>query len=336
MIISRTPLRMSFVGGGSDLPAFYRRHGGAVLSTAIDKYVYVNINRKFDGGIRIAYSKTEEVEAVSEIEHRLVRATLEYLQVPGGLEITTIADIPSRGTGLGSSSSFTVGLLNAVSAYLGRHISADDLGRLSSMIEIERCGEPIGKQDQYAAAYGGLNLIEFKADDSVQVTPLIMPLDARDTLERRIIVFYTGITRSASHILQEQSDAVTSDEAKRSALIRMVELTYQLRDELQQGHLESFGEILHDNWKLKKTLASGVSSGAIDDWYDAGRRAGAVGGKILGAGSGGFLMFYAPEERHDEIAQALSFLRRVDFRFDPLGSRIIFYNPTPADRAPQR
>ncbi|SFJ05393.1 GHMP kinase [Methylobacterium brachiatum] len=327
MIISRTPLRMSFVGGGSDMPDFYRRHGGAVLSTAIDKYVYVNINRKFDGGIRLAYSKTEEVESVDEIEHRLVRATFECLNLTGGVEITTIADIPSRGTGLGSSSTFTVGLLNAVSAYLGRHISADDLGRLSSEIEIERCGAPIGKQDQYAAAYGGLNLIEFKADDSVLVSPIIMPAAQRQALERRIIVFYTGITRSASGILKEQAQAVVSDQAKRGALIRMVELAYQLRDELQRGSLDAFGEILDDNWNLKRTLSSGVSSAEIDAWYVLGKQAGALGGKILGAGAGGFLMFYAPEDRHPAIAEALSHLRQVWFRFEQLGSRIIFYNP---------
>lgn len=327
MIISRTPLRMSFVGGGSDLPDFYRRHGGAVLSTAIDKYVYVNINRKFDGGIRLAYSKTEEVESVDQIEHRLVRAAFDCLDITGGVEITTIADIPSRGTGLGSSSSFTVGLLNAVSAYLGRHISPDDLGRLSSEIEIERCGEPIGKQDQYAAAYGGLNLIEFKADDSVLVTPIIMPPAQRKALEQRIVVFYTGITRSASGILKEQSQAVASDQAKRGALIRMVELTYQLRDELQRGSLDAFGEILDDNWNLKRTLASGVSSAEIDEWYALGKQAGAIGGKILGAGSGGFLMFYAPEDRHPAIIESLGHLRQVKFGFEQLGSRIIFYNP---------
>ena len=327
MIISRTPLRMSFVGGGSDLPNFYRRHGGAVLSTAIDKYIYVNINRKFDGGIRVAYSKTEEVESVGAIEHRLVRAAFEMLGLSGGVEITTIADIPSRGTGLGSSSSFTLGLVHAMSAYLGRYVSAEDLGRMACEIEINRCGEPIGKQDQYAAAYGGFNLIEFQADDSVRVSPVIMPPGLRETLERRILVFYTGITRSASGILKEQAGRIGSSHACRTALIRMVELAYQLRDELQRGNLDVFGEVLDENWNLKKTLASGVSSTDIDDWYVAARVAGATGGKILGAGSGGFLMFYAPEEYHPSVEHALSALRRVRIRFDPLGSRIVFYNP---------
>ena len=328
MIISRTPLRMSFVGGGSDLPSFYRRHGGAVISTAIDKYVYVNINRKFDGGIRVAYSKTEEVDSVSKIEHRLVRAAFECLELGGGVEITTIADIPSRGTGLGSSSSFTVGLLNALHAFLGRHVSCDELGRLSCEIEIDRCGEPIGKQDQYAAAFGGMNVIEFREDESVVVSPVIMKPATRTALERGIIVFYTGMTRSASGILKQQSDDIQQSDEKRKALLRMVSLVHELRDELQRGHTESFGDILDANWQLKKTLSNGVSTSEIDDWYAAARRAGALGGKLLGAGAGGFLMFYAPESKHKDIETALGSLRKVSFGFDPLGSRIIFYNPT--------
>jgi D-glycero-alpha-D-manno-heptose-7-phosphate kinase len=327
MIISRTPLRMSFVGGGSDLPSFYRRHGGAVLSTAIDKYIYVSANRKFDGGIRVAYSRTEEVATLDEVEHPLVRTTMEMLGIPGGVEITSTADIPSKGTGLGSSSAFTVGLIQVLSAYLGKYVSADDLGRLSSEIEIDRCGEPIGKQDQYASAFGGLNLIEFKQDDSVQVSPVIMPLDVRKLFEERIIVFYTGVTRSASGILKEQSQAVVDDKAKQDMLIRMVKLTYDLRDELQAGRLDSMGEILEENWQLKKGLASGVSNPSIDGWYEAARKAGAIGGKLLGAGAGGFLMFYAPTERHAAIRDALG-LRQVKLGFEPLGSRVLFYHPT--------
>lgn len=327
MIVTRTPLRMSFIGGGSDLPAFYRRHGGAVVSTAVDKYVYVSVNRKFDGGIRLAYSRTEEVERLEEVEHRLFKATFERLGVRGGVEVTTTADIPSRGTGLGSSSSFTVGLIQALSAYNGRHVTADELGAWSSEIEIERCGEPIGKQDQYAAAFGGFNLIAFNPDDSVNVTPVVMQRDVRELLERRIVVFYTGITRSASAILAEQSAATESDRDKQDALRRMAALAHALRDELQRGHVDSFGEMLEENWRLKKSLARGVSSGAIDDWYDAARRSGALGGKLLGAGAGGFLMFYAPSERHSDIEQALG-LRRVPFGFEPMGSRVLFYNPT--------
>lgn len=328
MIISRTPLRMSFVGGGSDLPAFYRRGRGAVLSTAVDKYVYVSVNRKFDSGIRLSYSKTEEVSSVSEIEHKLVRTTFGLLNFEGGIEITSIADIPSRGTGLGSSSAFTVGLINATSAYLGRHVSAEDLARQSCQIEIDLCGEPIGKQDQYAAAYGGFNLIEFQHDDSVIVTPIIMSAALRANIERNIIVFYTGITRSASGVLKEQSAGVASDARKFQTLERMVDLTYQLARELQAGKGDAFGDMLHENWRLKRELADSISNDEINDWYELGRSAGAIGGKILGAGSGGFLMFYAPTDRHDEIERALHFLRRIPFKFDPQGSRIIFYSPT--------
>jgi D-glycero-alpha-D-manno-heptose-7-phosphate kinase len=318
---------MSFVGGGSDLPSFYRRHGGAVLSAAIDKYIYVNVNQKFDNGIRVAYSKTEEVNTVAEIEHRLVRATFEMMGIPGGVEITTIADIPSRGTGLGSSSSFTVGLINALNAYKGRPVSADELGRESCRVEIELCGEPIGKQDQYAAAFGGLNLIEFNADDSVLVSPVIMANDKRDLLARRLVVFYTGKTRSASGILREQTSAVASDGDKQETLRRMVRLAYDLRDELGRGSLDSFGEILDANWRLKKTLTAGISSDDIDRWYQAAKDAGALGGKLLGAGGGGFLLFYAHEDRHEALEAALQPLRRVPFALEPLGSRIIFYHP---------
>lgn len=326
MIISQTPLRMSFVGGGSDLPAYYREHGGAVLSTAIDKYVYVSINRKFDGGIRLAYSKTEEVTSIDNIEHELVRAAFDIRGMRGGVEITTTADIPSRGTGLGSSSTFTVGLLNVLSAYQGAHVSAEYLASGSCEIEIERCGQPIGKQDQYAAAYGGLNLIEFHQDDRVSVSPVIMRSDLRELLEQRIIVFYTGITRSASAILANQSAETGSDKVKQAALRRMVELTYVMRDELGRGNIDSFGHILDENWALKKSLTAGISSADIDAWYTAAMGAGALGGKLLGAGQGGFMMFYAPRDRHEDIANAVG-LRQVRFGFEPLGSRILFYSP---------
>jgi D-glycero-alpha-D-manno-heptose-7-phosphate kinase len=318
---------MSFVGGGSDLPGFYRRHGGAVLSTAIDKYMYISVNKKFDGGIRVAYSKTEEVQSVDAIEHRIVRTTLQMLEIPGGIEITSTADIPSQGTGLGSSSAFTVGLVNVLSAFQGKHVSAEQLGSQSCEIEIERCGEPIGKQDQYASAYGGLSFIEFHPDDSVQVTPLILQRNIRETLEKNIVVFYTGIARSASGILKEQSSNVEDSVAKQEMLKRMVALTYELRNELQLGNLDAMGGILDENWQLKKQLASGITTNAIDDWYAKAKSNGALGGKLLGAGAGGFLMFYAPADRHDAIERALG-LRRIHFGFEPLGSRIIFYNPT--------
>ena len=325
MIISKTPLRMSFVGGGSDLPGFYRRHGGAVLSTSIDKYIYVNINRKFDDGIRIAYSKTEEVPSVDQIQHRLVRACMEHLNLSGGIEITTIADIPSKGTGLGSSSSFTVGLLHALNAYQGRYVSKETLGRDSCYIEIDRCCEPIGKQDQYAAAYGGFNLIEFHPDDTVVVTPVICRRETLLAIENNIVVFYTGITRSASKLLEQQTAHMNRQGDKQEILRRMVQLAYDLRTEIQNNNEAVFGEILHENWMLKKSLTEGISTEDIDHWYAAARAAGATGGKILGAGAGGFLMLYAPRERHEMIAAALPHLRRIKINFERQGSAIIFY-----------
>ena len=326
MIISRTPLRMSFAGGGSDLPGFYRRHGGAVVSTAIDKYIYVNVNKKFDNGIRIAYSKTEEVASVDQIEHNLVRAAMQYLRLDGGIEITTIADIPSRGTGLGSSSSFTVGLLHALNAYKGRYVSNAQLGSDSSHIEIDVCGEPIGKQDQYAAAFGGFNLIEFKPDDSVIVSPVICDRATIRELEANILVFYTGIMRNASILLGQQSQELATSENKRRTMMRMAELAYVLRDELHRNNAAALGEILHENWMLKKSITPGISTDEIDEWYNAARGAGAAGGKILGAGAGGFLLLYAPRESHQAIKASLPMLRPVSMAFEPLGSRIIFYH----------
>ena len=324
MIISCTPLRMSFVGGGTDIPSFYRRFGGAVVSTAIDKYIYVSVNQKFDGGIRVAYSKTEEVDQVSQVEHRIVRETLNMLGVKGGIEITTTADIPSRGTGLGSSSAFTVGLIQAVSAYLGRHCSAEDLGQRSCEIEIERCLEPIGKQDQYASAFGGFNMLEFRPDDSVAVSPIIMSRELLQALEDRIVVYFTGITRSASAILKRQGAAVESTVAHQDALRRMSELAYLLRDELHAGNLGSFGDILDENWLLKKGLAEGITNEYVDNWYSVAKAQGASGGKLLGAGGGGFLLFIAPPWRHRAIREALGRPRELPFKLARHGSRLIF------------
>lgn len=317
---------MSFVGGGTDLPSFYRDNGGAVLSTAINRYIYVSANPKFDGGIRLAYSETEEVDRLEQIKHRLFRAVFECLDLKGGVEVTTTADIPSRGTGLGSSSSFTVGLLHVMSAYLGRYVSADDLAKLACEVEIDRCGEPIGKQDQYAAAFGGINLIEFRPDESVHVQPVVMSSGVTSAFERSIISFYTGRTRSASRILESQSKAVVEGHGVRRSLVRMTELAYVMRTVLSYGALDDIGEVLQENWALKKRLAPGISDDQIDAWHRAGIDAGASGGKLLGAGAGGFMMFVAPEDRHEAIAQAVG-LPVVNLRFEPLGSRILFYQP---------
>ena len=324
MIISRTPLRVSFFGGGSDLPAYYRRHGGAVLSTAIDKSVYVTVSRKFDDAVRVSYSRTEEVAHASAVEHPLVREALASLGIEGGIEITSVADIPATGTGLGSSSSFTVGLLNALHAFRGRHATATDLAQESCRIEIERCGEPIGKQDQYAAAFGGFNFIRFHADDTVEVKKAVCSRSVLDELQSRLLFFYTGITRSASALLQAQSAKVAQRGEKSDATGELVHLAETAFDDLCAGKIASFGPMLHDAWQLKRKMTDGVTNSMIDEAYQAAMDAGADGGKILGAGGGGFLMFFAPRERHDAIRRALHALRETPFCFAPQGSSIIF------------
>src|SRR5439155_3436503 len=224
MIISRTPLRMSFVGGGSDLPVFYRKYGGAVVSTAINQFVYITVNKKFDQKIRLSYSKTEEARSVDKIKHPLVREAMKLLGVEGGVEITSVADIPARGSGLGSSSSFTVGLLHALHAYSQRYASAEQLAREACEIEIDRCGEPIGKQDQYAAAFRGFNFIEFNPDNSVSVEPILCKRETIQRLQQNLLVFYTGIVRSASAILKNQQQMVLAEKSKQKMLCRMIEL----------------------------------------------------------------------------------------------------------------
>ena len=230
MIISQTPFRISFAGGGSDLPAYYLEHGGAVISTAIDKYVYVTVSRKFDQSLRVSYSRTEEVENAAQLQHPIVREGMGMLGLSGGLEITSVADIPSRGTGLGSSSSFAVGLMHALHSIEGRHVSSAQLADEACRIEIEKCGEPIGKQDQYAAAFGGLNYIEFQKDGSVEVAPIALPRAARENLDRHFLMFYTGITRSASGILAGQSKALADEGKKAEAMHKMVAITAALSD----------------------------------------------------------------------------------------------------------
>ena len=324
MIISRTPLRVSLFGGGSDLPAYYRRHGGAVLSATIDKSVYVTVSRKFDEAVRVSYSRTEEVARAKDVEHPLVREALGLLGIEGGIEITSVADIPARGTGLGSSSSFTVGLLNALHAYQGRHAAADRLAQEACQIEIERCRAPIGKQDQYAAAFGGLNLIRFHADERVEVTRVICPPQTLAELQQRQLFFYTGTTRSASTLLAEQSANLEAPGAVVSATRELTCLAERAFAVLCAGEVEPLGPMLHEAWRLKRGLASGVSNAAIDEAYDAALAAGAEGGKLLGAGGGGFLMFLAPPERHAAIRAALGALRETPFAFAGHGSRIVF------------
>lgn len=323
MIFVRAPLRMSFVGGGSDLPSYYRKKEGAVLSTSIDKYVYVAVNKKFDNDIRLSYSVTENTKSVTEIKHPIVRNALELLGISNGVEITSISDIPSQGSGLGSSSTFTVALLHALSAFQTKDISKDELGRLSSHIEIDLCGEKIGKQDQYAAAFGGMNLIEFKRDDSVEVSKINCTSETISKLQESILLFYTGRTRRASDLLINQSKNMAIQN-KFEMMSTMVAYAYEMRNILEKGDLDSFGKLLDENWQLKIKMAEGISDSEINFWYRQGISAGATGGKLLGAGNGGFMMFYAPIETHSKIENALKPLRRIPFSFEDKGSKIIF------------
>jgi D-glycero-alpha-D-manno-heptose-7-phosphate kinase len=331
MIISKTPCRLSFAGGGSDIESYYREHGGAVVSVTIDKYVYLTLQTKFDRHIRIGYSRTEEVERVAEIRHPIVRHCLEMLGPRQGIEITSHADIPSRGSGLGSSSSFTVGLLNGLYAYQGRHVSPQVLAEQACHVEINLCGDPIGKQDQFAAAFGDLRMYHFHPDGSVKVEPLICRTQTLEELQRNLLMFYTGITRSAAEILKEQTQVLGEQRAAIEKMHRMVELAHVLRRELEGGNPDGVGEILHESWLLKRSLTDGITNPAIDGWYEAARRAGALGGKILGAGGGGFLLLYVPRERQAAVKQSLSGLRQVPFSFEREGSKIVFYNPTTLD-----
>ncbi|MFQ5575780.1 MAG: GHMP kinase [Anaerolineae bacterium] len=324
MIITKTPLRISFAGGGSDLPAFYEKEQGAVVSTAIDKYIFITVNPKFDHKIRASYSVTEIVDSVDELHHELIREALRLLGIKQGIEITSISDIPSEGTGLGSSSSYTVGLLNALYAYRGHMAGAERLARETCRIEIDHCGKPIGKQDQYIAAYGGLQYIRFNPDGSVFVDPIICAPQTRQRLQDSLLLLYTGLTRKADDILTEQSRQTRADESKQASLRRMVGLAGQLYQALSRDDVNAFGEILHAGWLEKRKLASNISNNRIDAWYSRARRAGAIGGKILGAGGGGFLLLYAPPERHADICRALPDLRPIPFHFSPQGSKIIY------------
>jgi D-glycero-alpha-D-manno-heptose-7-phosphate kinase len=324
MIITRTPLRISFAGGGSDLPAFYEQEQGAVVSTAIDKYIYITVNPKFDHKIRASYSVTEIVDTIDKLKHELIREALHLLGVKEGIEITSISDIPSRGTGLGSSSSYTVGLLNALYAYRGHMAGAERLADEACHIEIERCRKPIGKQDQYIAAYGGLQYIRFNPDGSVFTDPVICSPTTRKRLQTRLLLLYTGLTRNANDILSEQTHETKSNEAKRASLRYMVSLAHQLCEALSQDDIDAFGEILHAGWLEKRKLATNISNSHIDDWYERARATGAIGGKLLGAGGGGFLLLYADPAHQPDICRALPELRPVPFHFCPQGSKVIY------------
>lgn len=322
MIITRTPFRVSFAGGGSDLRDFYSRNGyGAVVSTAINKYMYIVIHPYFHDKIRVKYSITEDVEEVDEIRHPIVRECLRKVQIERGVEIASFADIPA-GTGLGSSSAFTVGLLNALYAYKGKVVSKERLAREACDIEIERLGEPIGKQDQYATAYGNINYIRFSKDETVDVTPIFLTESSRKSLEEKLCLYYTGGERKASDILEEQKRNI-SNEDKFSSLQKIVNLADDLRDSLQEGDLDSLGPILHKGWQLKKELSKRISTDGINRLYDKFIKSGAEGGKLLGAGSTGFLLIYS--NKHERLQRSFG-LKVLPFNIDREGTKIIFYD----------
>ncbi len=324
MIISRTPLRISFVGGGSDIQSYYKHSPGAVVSTAINKYIYITVNKKFDNKIRASYSQTENVDNASQIKHPLIRECLKKVGIDRGIEVTSMSDIPSEGTGLGSSSSYTVGLLNAMYAYKGKYASAEKLAKEASEIEIEILKNPIGKQDHYIAAYGGLQFIQFLPDDNVTVNPIICSPEIKKKLEKQLLLLYTGLTRSSNKILEKQSQNMAKSDKSREIMDQMVEVAYEMQKMLNSNSTKNFGQLLNENWLLKRKIAQGVSSRAIDKWYNAAKKNGAEGGKILGAGGGGFLLLYAKEKNRARILQSLKELKPTDFNLEPQGSKIIF------------
>ena len=324
MIISRTPLRVSLVGGGTDLPEFYEEHGGAVVSTTVDKWVHVVVAKRFEGDVRVSYSRTEIVENASAVEHELVREAMHLTGVPRGVDIVTLADVPSRGTGLGSSSSVTVGLLNALYAFQGIYKSPLHLADEAARIEIEILGKPIGRQDQYAAAVGGFNFIEFlPRGGGVRVEPVVCPPHVLKRLQRSLLLFYTGRQRAADGVLSEQRKAV-QDGVSVEALKRMRDFAHELRERLAADDADALGRLLDENWQLKRTLAGGVTDSQVDAWYERALAAGALGGKILGAGGGGFLLVTAPPDRHDAVRAALSELRELPLKFAARGTHIAF------------
>lgn len=324
MIISRTPVRISFVGGATDLRDFYRHKPGKVVSTAINKHIYVTVTRNFTDHIRVSYSQTEYVEKVDEIKHNLVREALRLVGIDKGVNIGYTSEelLPAHeGSGLGASSAILVGTLHALHAFRGEHVSAEQLAREACQIEIDILGNPIGKQDQYAAAYGGFNHIQFNPDESVYVNPVIISPEVKEKLNSRLLMFYTGINKRSDEILGEQKQKTS---ANLGELTRMADLTGNLMQVLTNGDLNGFGELLHENWMLKQGLASKITNSQINEYYNKARGAGAIGGKVLGSGGGGFLLFYCEEDKQDDVRKALKDLRELKFKFENQGSRIIY------------
>jgi D-glycero-alpha-D-manno-heptose-7-phosphate kinase len=321
VIITQTPYRVSFAGGGTDLPAFYEKEAGAVFSVAVNHHMYVTVSPRFERTTRIAYTRVEICETVDAIEHTIAREALRMTELGPHVEVTTVGDVPA-GTGMGSSSSLTVGLLNALYAYKGQVTSAKRLAEESCRIEIDILKKPIGRQDQYAAAYGGVNYIRFNPDHSVDIEPVACKTETLNELEKSVLLLFTDKRRDADTILKQQSEGTAS---RFSVLQEMRDLADEMRKVLSgPGDLVEFARLLHHGWELKRSLGFGISSSAVDGWYDAARKAGATAGKLLGAGGGGFLMLIAPPERHDAIRNALGNPREITFQIDRRGSRVIF------------
>ena len=323
MIITRTPFRISFAGGGSDLPSFYEKHEGCVISTSINKYMYISVHPTFNREETIVkYNKTEIVKDVNDIQHPIAKELLLDHKL-SGIEIVSTADIPS-GTGLSTSSAYTVGLIHALYAYQGKYCSQERIASEACDLEINKLNEPIGKQDQYGTAIGGLKFIRFLQDGTVDVEPLIIDRKVKEELNNNLLLFYTGLTHSASSILQEQSKNIINETDKYNNLVEMTKLTYRMKDALTSGNLKEFGEILNKNWLLKKQLASSISNDTISKYYDVAINNGALGGKLLGAGGGGFLLFYCEKQNQENLRKALSDLVELPFEMENSGTKIIY------------
>ena len=325
MLITKTPFRISFAGGGSDMSSFYEEHGGCVLSTSINKYMYISIHPYFDPSYTVLkYSKNEIVKDLKDIEHKIISAVLNEKNV-SGVEIVSTADVPG-GTGLGSSSTFTVGLLNTIYSYIGKYVSKEKLAHEACDVEIKKLLSPIGKQDQYAASYGGLNFIKFNKDETVSVSPIIMKGSTYKELQHNLMMFYTGKIRSANDILSEQKKNISQVE-KAENLKKMCVLAENMKLSLEDNDLSSFAKYLNDGWALKKTLAKGISNSYIDKAYEIALSSGAKGGKLLGAGGGGFLLFYCEKKNQDILSKNLKKeldLEKFDFKFENDGSSVIY------------
>jgi D-glycero-alpha-D-manno-heptose-7-phosphate kinase len=321
LIIIQTPLRISFFGGGTDFSSFFMEEGGCVVSSAIDKYIFVTIKERFDSKLRIGYTQTEIADQIDQIHHELIREALQLTGIKSGIEITTMGDIPSEGSGLGSSSTVVVGALHAMYAYLGEIVSAERLAREACTIEIQILKKPIGIQDQYIAAYGGLRYFEFLPGGEVKVERLTISAESQRVLNNNFLLFFTGVSRSSSSILSEQSRNIKD---RRGELREIKQMARQARHDIEQGNLDSLGELMHQSWELKKRLAGTISNERIDAMYETARRAGAIGGKLTGAGGGGFLLLYIPYECQNEVRMALSGLQELPFRLEADGTKVIF------------